>query len=102
MISVEKGIDVEWLGRHIQIIPDLNTYEELVADVAKEFRIDLDFLNEMFLELTFKSLNSQGKKRRINAENFASEFKKVTQLIVTVVDQSQEAEGTKSEANETK
>lgn len=102
MISVEKGIDVEWLGRHVQIIPDLHSYEELVADVAKEFHIDLDFLNEMCLEMTFKSVNSQGKKRRISAENFASEFKKVTQLIVTVVDQSPDSDISKSEASDTK
>jgi hypothetical protein len=87
-ISIEKVIDIEWLGRHTQLIPDQQTYEELVIDVAKEFHIDLDFMNAMCLELSFKSLGPHGKKRRVNAENFASEYKKVRQLVVSVVDQS--------------
>jgi len=87
IISIERVIDVEWLGRHIQIIPDYSTYDELIADVAKEFHIDLDFMNQMFLEISFKSLNKHGKKHRITPDNFSIEFKNITQLIVTVVDQ---------------
>lgn len=84
----DQVIDIEWLGRHTQLIPDQQTYEELVIDVAKEFHIDLDFMAAMCLELSFKSLAPHGKKRRVNADNFASEYKKVRQLVVTVVDQS--------------
>jgi hypothetical protein len=87
-ISIEKVIDIEWLGRHTQLIPDQQTFEELVIDVAKEFHIDLDFMAAMCLELSFKSLGPHGKKRRVNADNFASEYKKARQLVVTVVDQS--------------
>lgn len=88
-ISIEKVIDIEWLGRHTQLIPDQQTYEELVIDVAKEFHIDLDFMAAMCLELSFKSLAPNGKQRRVNADNFATEYKKVRQLVVTVVDQSE-------------
>jgi len=92
-ISMEnRSIDVEWLGRHFQLIADQRTYEDLVAVVAKEFHIDLEFLSEMFLEFSFKGLNPYGKKKRITEENFASEFKKVKQLYISIVDQALQEE----------
>jgi hypothetical protein len=59
----------------------------LVVDIAKEFTIDVDFMNEMFVEFAFKSLQAHGKKKKITAENFSTEYKKVRSLIVSVVDQ---------------